>query len=261
MTEECETASPLRIERGEGDRLWLLRLDRPKANIVDAAMTKALQDAFCAAQQTPSLRAIVLAHSGPNFSFGASVAEHLPGEVAGMLRDFHALFHTMAETEVPLLAAVNGHCLGGGLELVAFTQRIFAAPTCKLGQPEIALGVFAPVASALLPHRIGRAAAEDLCLSGRTIGGDEALRLGLVDELAEDPEAAAVAYAESHLLRHSASSLHHALRAVRRHFLADFFARLAELERSYLDELMATADATEGITAFLEKRQPQWSEA
>lgn len=253
--------SPLRVESRAADALWLLRLDRPKGNVVDGAMTRALADAFARARTVPTLRAIVLTASGPNFSFGASVQEHLREHVAGMLRDFHALFRTIAACEVPVLAAVRGHCLGGGLELVAFCHRVFAAPDSRLGQPEVALGVFAPVASLLLPHRVGRAHAEDLCLSGRTVGAEEALRMGLCDEVADDPEVCAVAWAEANLLRHSASSLRHAVRAVRGVFAATLFAQLAELEHDYLRDLMATADANEGIQAFLQKRAPQWRHA
>jgi len=252
--------SPLRIEK-RSEHLWLLRLDRPKANVVDAAMTQALDAAFAAARRAPALRAIVLSHAGPHFSFGASVQEHLPEHVAGMLRAFHGLFRTIAAAEVPVLAAVRGQCLGGGLELVTFCHRVFAAPDAKLGQPEISLGVFAPVASLLLAARAGRAAAEDLCLSGRSLGAEEALRVGVVDQIADDPEAAAIAYAEHHLGRHSASSLRHAVRAVRSRFQRDFFADLDALERAYLQELMATADANEGIQAFLQKRAPQWRHA
>ena len=251
------STSPVRVEP-HGNALWVLRLDRPKGNVVDAAMTRALTEAFANARTEPALKAIVLTASGPNFSFGASVQEHLPEHVAGMLHDFHALFRTIAAAEVPVLAAVRGHCLGGGLELAAFCQRVFAAKDSRLGQPEIALGVFAPVASLLLPHRIGRAAAEDLCLSGRTIGAEDALRIGLVDELAEDPETKALAYAEANLCRHSASSLRHAVRAVRGAFVERLFEQLAELEQDYLLDLMNTADAREGIEAFLQKRPPQW---
>lgn len=253
--------NPLRIERDDGDQIWRLRLDRPKGNVIDSAMTQALTAAFVAARGVPSLKAIVLCANGPNFSFGASVAEHAPQLVAGMLATFHELFRRIAACEVPVLAAVRGHCLGGGLEVVSFCHRVFCAPDGKLGQPEIVLGVFAPVASLLLPHRVGRAAAEDLCLTGRTIGADDALRLGLVDQLADDPEAAAMAYAREHLLKHSASSLRHAVRAVRGDFATDFFARLAKLESDYLTQLMATADAVEGIDAFLQKRPPQWRNA
>ncbi|HEX6811773.1 MAG TPA: cyclohexa-1,5-dienecarbonyl-CoA hydratase [Planctomycetota bacterium] len=255
------SGSPLRVESRLGEAIALFRLDRPKGNVIDAAMTKALTDAFTQAHTTRALKAIVLTATGPNFSFGASVQEHLPEHVAGMLRDFHGLFRAIAACEVPVLAAVRGHCLGGGLELVSFCHRVFAANDARLGQPEITLGVFAPVASLLLPHRIGRAHAEDLSLSGRTIGAEEALRMGLVDELADDPEARAMAWAETHLCKQSASSLRYAVCALRGAFVQTFFEQLDELERLYVKDLMATADANEGIQAFLQKRAPQWSNA
>jgi cyclohexa-1,5-dienecarbonyl-CoA hydratase len=159
------------------------------------------------------------------------------------------------------LAAVRGQCLGGALELASFCHRVFAAPDAKLGQPEIVLGVFAPVASVALPARVGQSHAEDLCLSGRSIGGEEALRIGLVDELADDPGDAALAYARAHLLPRSASSLRLAVRAVRQGFADRFRADLAEVERLYMNELMSTADAQEGLQSFVEKRKPEWRDA
>ncbi len=251
----------VQVERQDDGALWLLRLARPKANIVDEVMTAALTGVFVEARTAIGLKAIVLSAQGPHFSFGASVQEHMPDRVAGMLQRFHGLFRTIAAAEVPVLAAVRGQCLGGGLEIAAFCHRVFAAPDAKFGQPEIALGVFAPVASLLLPERIGRGPAEDLCLTGRTIAADEAQRIGLCDVVAEDPEAAALAYARDDLGRHSASSLRHAVRAVRGPFVQSFLQQLARLERAYLDDLMATHDAREGIAAFVEKRPPVWSNA
>lgn len=254
-------ASPIRIERLPGGAVWLVRLARPKANIVDEAMTCALVEVFTQARSTADLKVVVLSAEGPNFSFGASVQEHMPERVAGMLQRFHGLFRTIVDAAVPVLAAVRGHCLGGGLEVAAFCHRVFAAPDAKFGQPEIALGVFAPVASLLLPERVGRGAAEDLCLSGRTIGAPEALRIGLCDVIADDPDAAALAWANGELCRHSASSLRHAVRAVRGPFAATFLQQLAALERAYLHDLMATHDAREGIEAFVGKRAPVWRNA
>jgi cyclohexa-1,5-dienecarbonyl-CoA hydratase len=189
------------------------------------------------------------------------VEEHLPGQVAGMLRGFHGLFRAIAESGVPVLAAVRGACLGGGLELASFSHRVFAAPGARLGQPEILLGVFAPVASVILAERVGRAHAEDLCLTGRTVGAEEALRMGLVDVLADDPAQAALAWARERLLPLSAGSLRIAVRAVRHGLHARLVTDLAQLERLYLDELMQTEDAVEGLHAFLEKRGPRWRNA
>jgi cyclohexa-1,5-dienecarbonyl-CoA hydratase len=254
-------ALPIQVQHLDGGDVWLVRLARPKANVIDGPMTRALRDVFMDARTAAGLRAVVLSSEGPHFSFGASVQEHLPDRVAGMLHDFHGLFRVIDEAAVPVLAAVRGQCLGGGLELAAFCHRLFAMPDAKFGQPEITLGVFAPVASLLLPERIGRSAAEDLCLSGRTIDAAEALRLGLCHAIVDDAEAAALGYARNLLRRHSASSLSHAVRAVRCHFASTFLQQLAALERTYLNELMATHDAREGIEAFLAKRLPVWRNA
>lgn len=238
-----------------------VRLGGSKGNIIDAAMGRALDDLFRDAGRDRDLKAIIVQGEGAHFSYGASVEEHLPEHVAGMLRGFHGLFTAMLDSAVPVLAAVRGRCLGGGLELAAFCHRVFASPDAQLGQPEIALGVFPPLASTFLRERVGRGAAEDLCLSGRTIAAPEALRIGLVDALADDPFEAALTYARQHLLPRSAASLRHAVRAVRCDLAARFKVDIAALERLYLDDLMKTADAVEGIRAFLEKRPPRWRNA
>jgi len=254
-------SSPVRLEALEGGALWQLRLAAPRGNVLDLAMIDALSALFREAGAHRGLKAVCLSGEGGNFSFGASVPEHRRGLVETMLPRFHALFRTIAAARVPVIAAVEGRCLGGGLELAAFCQRLIAAPGARFGQPEIALAVFAPVASLLLPGRIGRARAEDLLLSGRLVDGREALAMGLVDELADDPLAAALGWARAHLLPKSASSLRFATAAARADFLPRFEAGLARLERNYLDELMATRDANEGVAAFLEKRSPAWSDA
>jgi cyclohexa-1,5-dienecarbonyl-CoA hydratase len=166
----------------------------------------------------------------------------------------------MLGSSIPFLAAVRGRCLGGGLELACFCHRVFAHPGAVFAQPEVSLGVFAPAASAFLPERIGRAAAEDLLLSGRAVAADEALAMGLVDEVAEDPTAAALAWARRHLLPKSASSLRHATAAARHGLARRFLADLRDLERTYLDDLGATHDGVEGLRAFLEKRPPRWAD-
>jgi cyclohexa-1,5-dienecarbonyl-CoA hydratase len=256
--ETVPACGPVRVEREADGALRRVVLTGGRGNVLDRAMVDALAEVARDVRDDPRVKAVVLEGAGAHFCYGASVAEHLPGEVAGMLARFHALFGRLLEGDVVWLAAVRGRCLGGGLELAAFCHRVFAAPDAVLGQPEVALGVFAPVASAFLPERVGRAAAEDLCLTGRTVGAAEALAMGLVDEVADHPAAAALAWARTHLLPRSASSLRHAVRAVRWDLARDFPRRLAELERFYLDRLMATEDAVEGLRAFLEKRPATW---
>ncbi len=254
----------LRVWRERDGRLLRVRLSRPKGNVLDAEMVSALAEAFAEAARpapgAPALRGVLLDAEGPHFSFGASVEEHLPGRFGDMLRGFHGLLLRMLDLPIPILAAVRGQCLGGGLELASAASLVFAAPDAKLGQPEIVLGVFAPAASCLLPERIGPAAAEDLLLSGRSVDAAEALRLGLVRAVAEDPEAAAVAWFDAHLAKHSASSLGLAVRAARLGLLERVRAKLAALEGWYAEDLMTTTDAVEGLTAFLEKRPARWED-
>ena len=253
---------PLTVWREREDRLLRIRLARPKANVINEEMIEALSEAFADAhaRATPAIRAVLLSAEGPHFSFGASVEEHLPETCAAMLSSLHALVLRMLECPVPVLVAVRGQCLGGGLEVALSGHLLFAAPGASLGQPEIVLGVFAPAASCLLPERVGQAAAEDLLLSGRSIDGNEALRLGLVHAIADDPEAAALAYFDEHLAKRSASSLSFAVRAARAGLVERVRAKLAAVEELYLTGLMKTRDATEGLTAFLEKRPAQWED-
>ena len=239
--------------------MWRVAIGGSKGNILDAAVMDALARVFRDAQASPHLKAICLEGQGLHFSFGASVPEHLPPLAGPMLARFHGLLLAMLESGVPTLAAVRGQCLGGGLELVSTCHRIFASPDARLGQPEIVLGVFAPVASIVLADRVGRGHADDLCLTGRLVGAKEALDMQLVDEVTgADPAAAALAWARAHLLPKSASSLRYAVFAARASLRARLAAELPRMERLYLDGLMSTADAVEGLTAFVERRAAIW---
>ena len=238
--------------------LLRLRLARPKANIVDAAMIAALWDALDTHGRNAALRGVLLDAEGPHFSFGASVEEHLPESCAAMLASLHAVVVAMLEFPAPILVAIRGQCLGGGLELALAGSRIFVAADAQLGQPEMKLGVFAPAASCLLRYRVSQGAAEDLLFSGRSISGDEAKAIGLVEAVADDPEAAALAYFDTHLAPKSAAALRCALLAARGPLVSEVRRRLAEVERLYLDTLMKSRDANEGLAAFLARRQPHW---
>ncbi len=250
--------APLKDWLEHDNALLRLRLNRPKANIVDAQMITALDGALVAWRTQTTLRAVLLDAQGPHFSFGASVEEHLAPNCAAMLASLHALVLRMLEFPVPILVAVRGQCLGGGLELALAGGPIFAAPDAQFGQPEIKLGVFAPAASVLLPYRVNQPAAEDLLFSGRTISGTEARSIGLVHTVFEDPQIAALAYFEQHLAGRSAAALACAVTAARAAMVRDVRHRLGEVKRLYLERLMATRDANEGLTAFLAKRSPHW---
>jgi cyclohexa-1,5-dienecarbonyl-CoA hydratase len=250
--------SPLRHWVERDGALLRLRLARPKANLIDAAMIAALHGALASYRGNGRLRGVLLNAEGPHFSFGASVEEHLPEQCAAMLASLHSLILAMVEFPAPILVAVHGQCLGGGLEVALGGSMIFAAPDARFGQPEINLGVFAPAASCLLPYRINQPAAEDLLFSGRLITADEARAIGLVQATTPDPEAAALAYFDQHLAGKSAAALACAVTASRGGWIPDLRRRLEAVERIYLDTLMRTRDANEGLAAFLAKRPPTW---
>jgi cyclohexa-1,5-dienecarbonyl-CoA hydratase len=175
-----------------------------------------------------------------------------------MLKGIHQLILRLVESPVPILVAVRGQCLGGGLEVALAGHLLFVAPDAALGQPEMKLGVFAPAASCLLPELLGPMRALDLLLTGRVISGTEAVACGMAHEAAADPELAALAYFDELLKPKSASSLHWAVRAARFDYAARVRSKIQTVESIYLDELMKTHDAVEGLQAFIGKRAAQW---
>jgi cyclohexa-1,5-dienecarbonyl-CoA hydratase len=249
---------PLKVWLEAEGRLLRLRLSQPKANLIDAAMIAALDAALVKHLDNIALGGILLDAEGPHFSFGASVEEHLPDQCVAMLRSLHRLILRMVDSPVPVLVAVRGRCLGGGLEVALAGHIIFVSPDANLAQPEMNLGVFAPAASCLLPELIGPARAIDLLLSGRGIGGSDAVAIGLAREASADPERAALAYFDEHLKQKSASSLRLAVKAARFDFCARIKNKIEAVERMYLNELMTTFDAVEGLNAFIGKRTAQW---
>jgi cyclohexa-1,5-dienecarbonyl-CoA hydratase len=250
--------NPLKTWFEAEGRLLRLRLSRPKANLIDAEMIEALDRAVAEHLDAPGLTALLIDAEGPHFSYGASVEEHLPGQCAAMLKGLHGLILRLAGAPVTVLVAIRGQCLGGGLELALAGHFLFVHPDAQLAQPEMKLGVFAPAASCLLPALVGPMRSLDLLLSGRSITGREAAAIGLAREAAEDPEKAALAYFAQHLKPKSANSLRYALRAARADYVERLRANLETVERLYLDELMTTHDAVEGLEAFVGKRSAQW---
>jgi cyclohexa-1,5-dienecarbonyl-CoA hydratase len=256
--EETVVSVALRVWLEAEGRLLRLRLSRPKANLIDATMIAALDRALADHLDNPGLSAVLLDAEGSHFSYGASVEEHLPGQCEAMLTGIHGLILRMVEAPVTILVAAKGQCLGGGLEVAAAGHLLFVAPDAVLGQPEMKLGVFAPAASCLLPELIGPPRALDLLLSGRTISGAEAAAIGLAREAAADPERAALAYFDDYLKPKSASSLRYAIEAARADYVVRVRAKIKAVERLYLDGLMNTHDAVEGLGAFVAKRPVQW---
>lgn len=248
----------IRLEFTHDGRVARISLACPKANILDRTMIRELDVAFseCA---TRSLNAIVVAADGPHFSFGASVEEHLPDQIAGTLQALHGLLRRICNARAPVVATVHGQCLGGGFELVLACDLIIADATAQFGSPEIKLGVFAPAASALLPIRIDQAVAARLLLTGASISAEEAAGCGLLANLVNELDNGVNQFIEAEFLPRSPSSLNFASQAARLTVHRALDEDLSRLEHLYLSDLMATPDAVEGVRAFLEKRSPRWS--
>ncbi len=249
--------SKIKVETQDEGQVLRLTLNAPKANVLDRQMMTELLQAVQQASKS-EVKALMFDAEGPHFSFGASVPEHQKEQVADMLETFSDLLKALIDISLPMFAVVKGQCLGGGLELASFCHWIFAAEDAMFGQPEIKLGVFAPFASLILPHRIGQSAADDLNLSGRSITADEAQRIGLVHSVSKQPAKEAHGYIEQHILSRSAASLRMATKAARFEMNRTFLTHLDAMNELYSQELMATEDANEGIAAFLEKRKPVW---
>jgi cyclohexa-1,5-dienecarbonyl-CoA hydratase len=252
-------STPLKVWLEAEGRLLRLRLNRPKANLIDAQMIAALDGALTEHLANGGTGAVLLDAEGPHFSYGASVEEHRPDQCAAMLKALHGLILRMLESPVPIVVAVRGQCLGGGLELALAGHLLFVAPDAVLGQPEMKLGVFAPAASCLLPELVGPQRSFDLLVSGRNISGLRAAEIGLAFEATAEPTRAAVAYFDEHMRTKSTSSLRHAVRAARFDYATRVRNKMAAVERMYVDELMKTHDAVEGIESFIAKRAAQWT--
>jgi cyclohexa-1,5-dienecarbonyl-CoA hydratase len=250
--------SPIKTWHERDGRLLRVRLTRPKANIVDLEMIEALHVTLREQKANPKLLAVIFDHEGPHFGFGASIQEHLPAQVDELVTKLHKMIKELLAFPVPVMMLVRGQCVGGSIEVVLAGHLIFVSPDAMLGQPEIRLGTMAPVGSCLLPERIGRAQAEDLLLSGRSVNAEEGKRLGLVNEIVEDLEAHALAYFDNYLAGHSPNSVRHAIKAVRHAMLARVIPELDVVEAIYLKEMNSHPDPEEGLRAFMEKRKPVW---
>jgi len=207
----------------------------------------------------PGVKLIALAGLGRDFSAGTDIKEHTPEGVETLLRDFHALMRRLLTCDVPTVALVQGRALGGGAELALACDFIFAETTSTFGFPEIRLGVFPPAASVLLERRIGRARAADLVLCGASISAESAEKRGLINALVNPGDLIhALDTMRQRLEPLSASTLRLAKKALRLGAAGDPVAALEAVERAYMDELMKTEDAKEGVAAYLANRPPVW---
>ncbi len=247
------------IEAKIQDGLGTITLNRPPVNILNIAMMEEINGVLREWQGNSDLKVLLFDAKGKCFSAGVDVGEHMGDLVPKMIEVFHGMFRLMNGFQIPTAASVYGSCLGGGCELAVFCDLVIAAESSKIGQPEIQVGVFPPIAAQIMPRLIGRKAANELILSGKVITAEEALRLGLVNRVVADE---ALAEETSSFIRPYLKSSAEVLRKTKKAITAglrdDFEQSLRPIEEIYLNELMKTEDAHEGLKAFMEKRKPEW---
>jgi cyclohexa-1,5-dienecarbonyl-CoA hydratase len=235
-----------------------ITLNNPPLNIIDLEMMGELLGALEQIETIREVSAIVFAGSERAFSSGVDIASHSPERVRQMLAAFHSVLREVVATRKLTIASVRRHCLGGGAELALLCDMVYASPDSVWGFPEIKLGCFPPVASVALASIIGQKLAAEMVLTGRTLAGQEALAAGLVNGVADDPEML-VQECLSRVSQLSRAALCLAKKAFYAWDSIHFDKGLAKAEQIYIDELMKTEDAQEGIKAHGERRLPQWT--
>ena len=248
------------IEVSFDNGLGSITLNRPPVNVLNIEMMEEMNDALGAWLNEKDLKVLLINAKGKCFSAGVDVGEHMGDMAPKMIKVFHDMFRLMNRHEVPTAASVYGSCLGGGCELAMFCDLVISADDAKWGQPEIQVGVFPPIAAQYMPRIMGRKSAMDLILSGRIISAEEARQMGLVNQVVkkDELEAATSDFLKPYL-KLSAEVLRKTKKAIIAGLRDDFESSLKIIEDIYLGELMKTADAQEGLAAFMEKRKPDWT--
>ncbi|MCX6013197.1 MAG: enoyl-CoA hydratase-related protein [Chloroflexi bacterium] len=241
------------------DGIARITLDRPPVNVLDIKTMVDFNIAIDRVKLDPDVKVIVIDGKGKHFSAGVDVKDHTPDKVHEMVTVFHKMFHLLSEVEQPTIASIRGSVLGGGCELALFCDMVIASETAKLGQPEIKVGVFPPIAAFILPRLCGRKKAIELLLTGDIIDAREAWRIGLVNEVVADDK---LEEATNNLVKKLTTLSNIVVRLTKKaasgNVDTEFKQKLAKIEDIYLNELMKTRDASEGLTAFMEKRAPVW---
>jgi len=257
MSDAPAHSETIHVEIAAG--LARITLDRPPVNVLTTEMMRELAAALRRVAANDAVRVVRLEAAGKTFSAGVDVGDHLGDLLPSMMAALGDLFVAFSSVPQPIVAVVQGAALGGGLEVVLGCDLVVASEKATFGQPEIKLGVFAPPATVLLPFRIGLGAATGLLLTGESVGAVEARHLGLANAVfpVEGFDEAATAWIGK-LLALSGAALLLAKRAIRESYgnpVGEAHSRVHDL---YMNDLMATEDAHEGLRSFVEKRPAVW---
>ena len=243
------------IEGGLGK----ITLNRPPVNILNIEMMNEINETLAGWIENRDLKVVLFNTEGKCFSAGVDVGEHMGDLAPKMIEIFHGMFRLMDQLGAVTVASVYGSCLGGGCELAVFCDLVIADATAKFGQPEIQVGVLPPIAAQIMPRIIGRKAAMDLILSGRIVSAQESMGMGLINKIVAkgDLSQGTDEFIKPYLSL-SAEVIRITKKTIKAGLRDDFEPSLKIIEEIYLNELMRTTDAREGLKAFLEKRTPEW---
>jgi len=242
------------------DGVARISINRPPLNILNVETLHELNLWLERAKSDPSVSVVVITGVGDRaFSAGVDIKDHLPEKVSSTLNVFNKVFYALESLDKPTIAVVNGLALGGGCELATACDMIIASEKAQFGQPEIKVGAIAPVAVALLPKLVGRKKALELILTGDVITAAEAKQIGLVNKVVPSEKLKEMTEELVAKLKESSPVVLKLTRmALRQSLDLDFKNGLEKITDIYLNLLMRTEDAVEGLKAFLEKRKPEW---
>lgn len=245
----------VKVESGIGEIIF----NRPPLNVLNIEMMTEINSVLKDFASDPNLKVIIFTGAGKAFSAGVDVSEHTKDKVNEMITIFHEIFHNLNEISVPTIAAVNGAALGGGCEVAIFCDIVLASERAKFGQPEIKVGVLPPIAAVMFPRLMDRKKAMELILTGDVISAHEAKELGLVNQVlpVDEFEEKKNEFVKK-FTNLSASVLKITKKSINQTIGLDYQNAIKSVEDLYLNELMSTEDANEGLAAFLEKREPIW---
>ncbi|OGL45460.1 MAG: hypothetical protein A2161_22005 [Candidatus Schekmanbacteria bacterium RBG_13_48_7] len=250
------------IETEITEKTGRLILNRPPVNVINIDMMREITACLKEFAIDDSLRLIVIAAKGKFFSAGMDVDDHRPEKVHTMIKEFGELFLTMEKIHTPILAAVQGSVLGGGLEIVSFCDMIVASDKAKFGNPEIKVGFFPPVSAVIFPHLVGHPMTMEIICTGESITAERAYQTGLINRvfLSDNFETETESFINS-ITQNSGSILRFNKRAVKETEHLPFDKALEKASDIFLNELMKSDDTAEGIKAFFEKRKPLWKDS
>jgi cyclohexa-1,5-dienecarbonyl-CoA hydratase len=253
------TATLTRLSVDVRPPLAEIRLLNPPLNIIDIPMMEELAQVLAEVEADPKIVAVAFYGSQRAFSVGVDVAAHTPDKVEQMLAKFHTVIRALVGSRKVTIAAVQGHCLGGGAELAMVCDIVYTSELATWAFPEIKLGCFPPVAVTALAALVGQKHAADLILTGRNITGKEAAGIGLANAVVAEVDLEhALQETVQHLSQLSPAALAITKKAIYAWDSIHFDKGLARAEKIYFEELMKTEDVREGINAFMQKRKPEW---